>query len=326
MRKSHARDEKLRKLFEQVAEAGGIELEEFDPDACDNPELPWEEKKEEHTQGSQAAAAEFFSQLPGALDPAPWLVKKPDRAGRKRAQMHALVMLALRVVKDGDTVVDFGAGAGHLGLLIAYLRPSCTVILVEPETYHVEEQARRRMEELGLANCRVFASGVEQFAASGESFDCGVSLHSCGTITDKALTLCVSRRARFCLCPCCYGEVAETGLLPRSEAWAEHFDKDDFLCFSSAADTVAVKKTEDWLRFPWSPAFARAKRCMRIVDADRMAWAVQVARYQTVICSLLPLACSPKNDVILGVPTEESGPPEEIPLPIDKFTPDECMP
>jgi len=228
------------------------------------------------------------------------------------------------VVKDGDTVVDFGAGSGHLGLLIAYLRPRCNVILVEPEAFHCEEQACKRMDELGMRNCRLFASGVEQFAMTGERFDCGVSLHSCGTITDKALTLCVSRRARFCLCPCCYGEVAATGLLPRSTLWSEHFDKDDFLCFSSAADTVAVKKPADWETFPMSPEFARAKRCMRIVDADRMAWAQQVARYRTFLCSLNPLACSPKNDVIIGAPSEESGPPEDIPLPVDRFTPDEC--
>ena len=122
MRKSHARDEKLRKLFEQVAEAGGIELEEFDPDACDNPELPWEEKKEEHTQGSQAAAEEFFSQLPGALDPAPWLVKKPDRAGRKRAQMHALVMLALnRRLKRESMRIGIARNGNMCGTNLAFL-------------------------------------------------------------------------------------------------------------------------------------------------------------------------------------------------------------
>jgi tRNA A58 N-methylase Trm61 len=56
--------------------------------------------------------------------------------------------------------VDFGAGSGHLGLAIAYLRPKCKVILVEPCEFHAEEQARQRISELGLENCTLFAAGA----------------------------------------------------------------------------------------------------------------------------------------------------------------------
>ena len=38
-------------------------------------------------------------------------------------------------------------------------------------------------------------------------FDLGVSLHSCGLLTDGSLEACVLHRAAFALCPCCYGQI-----------------------------------------------------------------------------------------------------------------------
>ena len=353
-RKSHARNDLLQALFDRAQQAQ-IEAEIIDPCEPDPLPSPWltadrevitksltttpidalmehlqdlawytrpvnkvAKRKEERLNG-----AEFWASLPEGLNPATAKadLKKPGRAARKRAQMFSLVLLCLRCIRDGDIVVDFGAGSGHLGLCIAYLRPTCTVILVEPCEYHAQEQAKGRIAELGLINCSLYAAGVEEFAAANVDFDVGISLHSCGTITDKALSLCLARRAAFCLCPCCYGEVARTGLLPRSKAWAASFDQSDFLTLASAADTVAVRKPADWDTFASSDSFARAKRCMRIVDADRLQYAAEMGNYRTLITSLQPLNCSPKNNVIIGTPTAGSVRRGDIPLPVDKNTP-----
>jgi hypothetical protein len=77
---------------------------------------------------------------------------------------------------------------------------------------------------------------------------------------------------------------------------------------------------------PFSEGFARAKHCMRMVDSDRIAWAQEIAAYRTFLASLQPLSCSPKNNVIIGVPTAASGEPQALPLPIDRFTPRELVP
>jgi hypothetical protein len=47
--------------------------------------------------------------------------------------------------------------------------------------------------------------------------------------------------------------------------------------------------------------FILAKRCMQIVDADRLLWAAQ-HDYSVCMASLRPLEVTPKNNVILGMP------------------------
>ncbi len=53
----------------------------------------------------------------------------------------------------GGELVDFCAGGGHLGLVIAAARPDSRVYLVEKKKQHVEI-ARRRIEIIGLVRPR----------------------------------------------------------------------------------------------------------------------------------------------------------------------------
>ena len=136
---------------------------------------------------------------------------------------HVLPLLS---AAGGDTIVDFGAGSGHLGLLLAWLRPDCHVVLVERKEYSAQH-GRRRISSLGVDNCEFFCGGIEEFAAllaeeraaqsgnhairtdsappqlrSAVRLDVGVAMHACGQLTDLALSLCVEAKARFALCPC----------------------------------------------------------------------------------------------------------------------------
>ena len=54
----------------------------------------------------------------------------PDRAEKKCQQLENMAAAILDLCKDGDTVVDFCSGGGHLGILVAFLKPSVTVVLV----------------------------------------------------------------------------------------------------------------------------------------------------------------------------------------------------
>ena len=119
-------------------------------------------------------------------------------------------------------MVDFGAGTGHLGLLLAWLRPDCTVVLVERKPFSAHH-GRKRIAALGLLNCEFYCGGAEEYTAlidgglPADSLDdtgmalrerrlsLGVAMHACGPLTDAALSLCVRHSAKFVLCPCCYG-------------------------------------------------------------------------------------------------------------------------
>lgn len=54
----------------------------------------------------------------------------PDRAVKKCQQLENMAAAILDLCKDGETVVDFCSGGGHLGIVVAYLKPSVTVVLV----------------------------------------------------------------------------------------------------------------------------------------------------------------------------------------------------
>ena len=103
------------------------------------------------------------------------------------------------------------------------------------------------------------------------------------------------------LCPCCYGRVNEDvagsgrSILPRSRALAR-LERRAFAGVASAADfSVPASDTE----FVRKRNFRIAKRCMRVVDADRTSFAAEHG-YSVRVTSLFPLNCTPKNNVIVG--------------------------
>jgi len=51
----------------------------------------------------------------------------PDRSKRKREQIENMISGIAPLIKTGDRIVEFCAGGGHLGIVIAYLRPDCNV-------------------------------------------------------------------------------------------------------------------------------------------------------------------------------------------------------
>ena len=45
-------------------------------------------------------------------------------------QLENMAVAVLKLAKDGDRIVDFCSGGGHLGIVLAYLLPKSTVYLV----------------------------------------------------------------------------------------------------------------------------------------------------------------------------------------------------
>ena len=171
------------------------------------------------SEPAEAEAAEFWGRVPSGLDPSDGELDE-GRSARKRQQLGSMVAYVLPLIRADDVVVDFGAGSGHLGLLLAWLRPDCHVVLVERKEYSAI-YGRRRIAAMQLKNCEFFCGGIEEFgelqvvaeqppAAAptampryGGRVDVGVAMHACGLLTDLAIDLCVQRGARFAFCPCC---------------------------------------------------------------------------------------------------------------------------
>ena len=185
---------------------------------------------------------------------------KGNRAINKMQQVQALMDKIIPLVdylhdlkrkkgksNDGTTddrihIVDIGAGSGHIGLVIAWMRPDiCRVTLLERKEYG-SQQAQRRIDEANITNVQVANTSLHAFCdyefdphgdlstegtfgPAAVKFDLAISLHSCGVLTDAALEMSAYNRAAFCFCPCCYGQTSSNDFLrphiPRSKALYE---------------------------------------------------------------------------------------------------------
>jgi len=127
----------------------------------------------------------------------------PGRALRKRQQIENMVSLILPLLSSGDKIVEFCAGGGHLGIVVAYLRPDCQVVLVENKEESID-RALTRIQRLKLQNVSIFLSNLEHYNGS---FNVGTALHACGSATDLVLRKCLTAKASFVISPCCYGSI-----------------------------------------------------------------------------------------------------------------------
>jgi hypothetical protein len=243
-----------------------------------------------------------WNSLPTAVDPfqGSELTKlTSERAQRKRQQLESIIYFTNTLIKPGDTVCDFGCGAGHIGLLIGYLFPGTRIFLVEhnPEK---QEMVRSRVAALAKAgvmcNVEIFNT-ITDLENSKKSFQIGVSLHSCGLLTDETLAYCVRKQASYVLVPCCYGQIKVAGKSRVTESQRFSQFPENFLASIIGGADFTVKGG-NW-NFEQNDNFNLAKRCMCIIDSNRQAWASEHG-YRTELHSLIPLNCSPKNNLLLG--------------------------
>ncbi|MPC24693.1 Glutathione S-transferase C-terminal domain-containing [Portunus trituberculatus] len=213
-----------------------------------------------------------------------------SRLERKTQQLQNICSATLSLAKPGHTIVDFCAGAGHVGIPLAQCLPDCHILLVENKTPSLE-RARVRVQQLGLKNVSFIQSNLDYFRGS---FDIGVSLHACGAATDLVLGKCVAKQAAFVVVPCCYGSIRPNHVVsyPRSLAFhALQLTPEQYLTLGHAADQTHGSD---------NPKTAQGQRCMRVVDGDRLA-EVREAGYKAALALMQPPTCSPKNHLLLGV-------------------------
>uniref|UniRef100_A0A8D2CMI5 Glutathione S-transferase C-terminal domain-containing protein n=1 Tax=Sciurus vulgaris TaxID=55149 RepID=A0A8D2CMI5_SCIVU len=229
--------------------------------------------------------------LPAAVSPKEGKMSS-DRALRKQQQLNNLVYVVINQAKPGDRIVDFCSGGGHVGIVLAHMLPLCQVILIENKELSLI-RAKKRSDELGLSNIWFIQANMEYFTGM---FNIGVALHACGVATDMVIEHCIKTRASFVTCPCCYGFIQNTSKFnfPKSEQFKKTLSYKEHMILCRFADQTAVQL----------PPQRRliGKQCMCLVDLDR-ARAAEERGYSVQVISMQPESCSPKNNMIVGVPT-----------------------
>ncbi|XP_077877974.1 glutathione S-transferase C-terminal domain-containing protein [Ictidomys tridecemlineatus] len=229
--------------------------------------------------------------LPAAVSPKEGKMSS-DRALRKQQQLNNLVYVVIKQAKPGDRIVDFCSGGGHVGIVLAHILPSCQVILIENKELSLI-RAKKRSDDLGLSNIWFIQANMEYFTGM---FNIGVALHACGVATDMVIEHCIKTRASFVTCPCCYGFIQNTSKFnfPKSEQFKKTLSYKEHMILCRFADQTAVQL----------PPQRRliGKQCMCLVDLDR-ARAAEEHGYSVQVISMEPESCSPKNNMIVGVPT-----------------------
>uniref|UniRef100_A0A9L0SQM3 Glutathione S-transferase C-terminal domain-containing protein n=1 Tax=Equus caballus TaxID=9796 RepID=A0A9L0SQM3_HORSE len=231
-----------------------------------------------------------WNRLPAAVSPKEGKMSS-DRALRKQQQLNNLVYVVTHQARPGDRIVDFCSGGGHVGIVLAHMLPSCQVTLIENKELSLI-RAKKRSDELGLSNIWFIQANMEYFTGM---FNIGVALHACGVATDMVIEHCIKTRASFVTCPCCYGFVQNTSKFsfPKSEQFKKTLSYKEHMILCRFADQTAVQL----------PPQRRliGKQCMCLVDLDR-ARAAEERGYSVQVISMEPESCSPKNNMIVGVP------------------------
>lgn len=231
-----------------------------------------------------------WDSLPAAVSPKEGKMSS-DRALRKQQQLNNLVYVVTNQAKPGDKIVDFCSGGGHVGIVLAHVLPLCQVILIENKELSLI-RAKKRSDELGLSNIWFIQANMEYFTGM---FNIGVALHACGVATDMVIEHCIKTRASFVSCPCCYGFIQNTSKFnfPKSEQFKKTLSYKEHMILCRFADQTAVQL----------PPQRRliGKQCMCLVDLDR-ARAAEERGYSVQVISMEPESCSPKNNMIVGVP------------------------
>ncbi|KAK6172982.1 hypothetical protein SNE40_016526 [Patella caerulea] len=230
-----------------------------------------------------------WSSLPTSAHPQDGEVPK-KRIERKCQQLENLVTAVVEIAKDGDVIVDFCSGGGHLGIVIAYLLPKCTIYLIENKEESIE-RARSRLDNLKLTNVVIYQCNLGYFHGH---FSIGVCLHACGVATDMVLQQCLDNNAAFVICPCCYGNIVRTHQInyPRSSKFRN--------AGLSYKDSLTLGHAADQTEFNIALA-GQGCYCANLVDTDRAELARE-QNYTVSLCSLKPLSCTPKNNLLIGTP------------------------
>lgn len=218
-----------------------------------------------------------------------------NRLQRKKDQLFGLAREIIAIANDGDRIVDFCSGQGHLAIVLAYKLPQCVIYMLDNKEEMIL-RARQRVKRLKLTNIRFFQCNLDYYVGN---FDIGTSLHACGIASDIVLMHCRQRNANFVCCPCCYGKVIEMPHItfPRSKFFrSNNILLNEYLCIAHCADQAHdTKNNKNNVEKSIQGAY-----CMDVIDTDRKLYMEEYG-YNTKLTRLHPEDCTPKNRLLIGI-------------------------
>eukprot|EP01004_Peranema_trichophorum_P004783 NODE_3681_length_1306_cov_30.218090_g3218_i0.p1 GENE.NODE_3681_length_1306_cov_30.218090_g3218_i0~~NODE_3681_length_1306_cov_30.218090_g3218_i0.p1 ORF type:complete len:423 (-),score=78.71 NODE_3681_length_1306_cov_30.218090_g3218_i0:37-1230(-) len=239
-----------------------------------------------------------WNTLPPELDPQFAQVSQ-SKSIRKKAQIDNLAALFGEIIMNNDhikTVVEFGSGGGHLGLVLACLYPQINFVLLE-QAQEANKMCQTRILRLGIENVKCYELNAQEYEGD---YDLALGLHCCGSFTDMILSMCKSKRKSFLITPCCYGhsqpEISNTS--PRS---TELFQQHKKLIFPAADfSSMSHRDANDDIYYDMvHPKYQLALRCMKIINYYRGLSLSSTHHISHHI--LTPINITPKNLCIVGL-------------------------
>ena len=261
-----------------------------------------------------------WNALPDSLDPEAMMAgQKTDqrgracsvRVGKKREQIESMLALILPLLPAAgtpSTAVEFAAGSGYIGLVLAALRPSVTVYIMDRAPVSVG-YARDRAVRAGLTNVKFAVCDIRDFKLEGsesvsQSYDVGFALHACGEASDYALDHCVAHGAAYVIAPCCAGFIQNSAGNPNGTGASVErptsgalrdagLTRDEYLMIAAGADHSSQSEE-------------RGRKAMSILDLDRNlrakeAWEKDGGRESEFgYHRMHPPSCTPKNQILVG--------------------------
>ena len=286
------------------------------------PEYARESEEEEERKTKRE---EIWKKVPEACHPA----VPPKRLKRKRWQLESMIGLAISVVSEGNEkrprrVLDLCGGTGQIGVVIASLLPDCEVVICDINEESIDI-AETRIREAGLRNVSTMCCDVRDLIEKKLDFTLGIALHACGGLSDLCMKLCCESNAAFVVCPCCVGKLKEgtyTHKHTKSKFFQTRLDVKSYGALIRAADWGAHEETRDVS----SDRGVLRRIAKSFLEADRVEWiresyAVSVFhfkrksnhyekhsykyryKYNVQLTKMRPLESSPKNDILIGLPS-----------------------
>ena len=240
--------------------------------------------------------------LPFSVDPKSMMTGKDQRGrdasvkiNKKRAQVQSMLSIILPLIKDGDVAVEFAAGSGYIGLVLAALRPKVKVILMDQNPVSMQ-YAQSRAIKGNLLNVECVVGDIRDFVVEG-GYQIGFALHACGAASDYCLDHCIQNNAAYVLAPCCAGfmqntllsKEGETTTVPTSSIVRKAgITRDEYILLTAGADHSNHPEQA-----------GNGRKAMAVLDFDRNMRAEELKGYTTKYYQMVPNSGA-KNQILVG--------------------------
>ncbi len=232
-----------------------------------------------------------------------------DRVDRKRMQLDNIIQPIIEIIeylqhrKSKIRIVEFCAGSGSVALPLSFMYPSIEFVFIDNKERSLLI-AQKRSKDAELQNTNFTLGNIEDYE---DAFDIGVGLHACGNASDIIIQKCIAARAFLVVCPCCVGKVnLSNNKKPRSFVFEKIIggikSSDDLyhnlikaadIGHGGDADEGGVDSPDTRLRM--------LSKCY--VEEDRRLF-ISENGYQAFLFKMNPVSCTPKNDILVGIPEE----------------------